>query len=389
MNNRQTLSTLLGLIGAAMMTAASAADIINVPGAQTTTQATLPDRPDLDSTGSDTDQPLPRTQASIAIGGACEILWFGTDFGSTEISRFQSLGFNITHTLNPADVNPANLSNFDVLVVTATGAGVLGGAQPDIEAYVNGGNGLLIHQPNVAGGSDYAPTNFNVTTDPLWCNFPSDFAATIVDPSHPITTGLTDVDLAGDFDFVVFIGSGYTLLAENVVCADPALAAGTSGSGRVVFETGNASNSSTDAGSDQYWINVLTWLCEAEPGQDCSNFPCGNNDNKVLLCHVPPGNPENAHTICISPNAVAAHIEHHEGDHCGPCAGGQTQQLLLPCPWDLDSNGSVATEDLLALLAAWGTDSVGPTDFDANGNVGTEDLLELLANWGPCPSTDR
>ena len=21
---------------------------------------------------------------------------------------------------------------------------------------------------------------------------------------------------------------------------------------------------------------------------DCSNFPCGNNDTKVLLCHVPP-----------------------------------------------------------------------------------------------------
>ena len=28
---------------------------------------------------------------------------------------------------------------------------------------------------------------------------------------------------------------------------------------------------------------------------------------KVAVCHIPPGNPENAHTIYISKNAVAAH----------------------------------------------------------------------------------
>ncbi len=64
-------------------------------------------------------------------------------------------------------------------------------------------------------------------------------------------------------------------------------------------------------------VSVLLNLCTAQ--DDCSDFPCGNNDNKVLLCHVPPGNPENAHTLCINPNAVPAHLENHEGDHCGPC----------------------------------------------------------------------
>jgi hypothetical protein len=56
-----------------------------------------------------------------------------------------------------------------------------------------------------------------------------------------------------------------------------------------------------------------------------------------------------------------------------------------PCPWDLDASGAVGTSDLLALLAAWGTDPSGPPDFDGDGNVGTSDLLELLGNWGPCP----
>jgi len=54
------------------------------------------------------------------------------------------------------------------------------------------------------------------------------------------------------------------------------------------------------------------------------------------------------------------------------------------CPADLDGDGSVATPDLLMLLAAWGTDGAGaglaePVDF-----VDTADLLTLLAAWGDC-----
>ncbi|MCZ6611253.1 MAG: hypothetical protein O6941_01350, partial [Planctomycetota bacterium] len=55
------------------------------------------------------------------------------------------------------------------------------------------------------------------------------------------------------------------------------------------------------------------------------------------------------------------------------------------CPWDLDASGSVGITDLLALLAAWGTDPGGPPDFDGDGTVGIVDLLALLTNWGPCP----
>ncbi|MCH8153415.1 MAG: hypothetical protein IH830_13710 [Planctomycetes bacterium] len=55
------------------------------------------------------------------------------------------------------------------------------------------------------------------------------------------------------------------------------------------------------------------------------------------------------------------------------------------CPSDLDGDGSVGILDLLALLAAWGTDPGGPPDFDSDGTVGIVDLLTLLANWGPCP----
>jgi hypothetical protein len=42
---------------------------------------------------------------------------------------------------------------------------------------------------------------------------------------------------------------------------------------------------------------------------------------KVTICHIPPGNPENAHTITISVNALAPHMELH-GDKVGECDGG-------------------------------------------------------------------
>ncbi len=68
---------------------------------------------------------------------------------------------------------------------------------------------------------------------------------------------------------------------------------------------------------------------------DCAYFPgmnhlesswkCGNNNNKVSICHVPPGNPANAHTICVSPNAVPAHLG-HAGDYVGPCGNANCNQ---------------------------------------------------------------
>jgi len=46
---------------------------------------------------------------------------------------------------------------------------------------------------------------------------------------------------------------------------------------------------------------------------------CGHNMDKVVLCHVPPGNSGNPQTLCISPNAVPAHLSNHPGDCLGPC----------------------------------------------------------------------
>ena len=40
---------------------------------------------------------------------------------------------------------------------------------------------------------------------------------------------------------------------------------------------------------------------------------------KTTVCHIPPGNPANAHTICIGNAAVQPHLDHH-GDFLGTCS---------------------------------------------------------------------
>jgi PKD repeat protein len=44
-----------------------------------------------------------------------------------------------------------------------------------------------------------------------------------------------------------------------------------------------------------------------------------DGDDKIIICHIPPGNPDNPQTIVISESALEAHLAH--GDTIGPCNG--------------------------------------------------------------------
>jgi hypothetical protein len=41
---------------------------------------------------------------------------------------------------------------------------------------------------------------------------------------------------------------------------------------------------------------------------------------QMVICHIPPGNPDSAQTIAVGALAIPAHMAH--GDMPGPCAGG-------------------------------------------------------------------
>jgi hypothetical protein len=60
-------------------------------------------------------------------------------------------------------------------------------------------------------------------------------------------------------------------------------------------------------------------------------------------------------------------------------------EFQIPCPWDLNGNGSVDVVDLLQLIASWGPCEACPADFNDDGLVNVVDLLALIANFGPCP----
>ncbi|HEY2902348.1 MAG TPA: hypothetical protein VGL59_17330 [Polyangia bacterium] len=61
---------------------------------------------------------------------------------------------------------------------------------------------------------------------------------------------------------------------------------------------------------------------------------CDPHDTKkTTICHIPPGNPANEHTLCVGNPAVAAHIRNH-GDYVGPC------KHEVACPTPTGSGGS-------------------------------------------------
>ena len=61
------------------------------------------------------------------------------------------------------------------------------------------------------------------------------------------------------------------------------------------------------------------YLTGTEEGPITLNGQLACAGKKELICHIPPGNPANAHTICVGKPAVAPHQKHH-GDTLGACA---------------------------------------------------------------------
>ena len=63
-------------------------------------------------------------------------------------------------------------------------------------------------------------------------------------------------------------------------------------------------------------------------GQNASGGSEVCKDGKIAICHIPPGNPGNKHTLCIAPPAKPAHMSH--GDTEGPCPPRQSDDMVIP-----------------------------------------------------------
>ena len=124
---------------------------------------------------------------------------------------------------------------------------------------------------------------------------------------------------------------GYTPLA----CADLTASLITSSSGPYTYSWSNGETGSTitvcPTVTTVYTVTVTDtngFSSTADVVVNVIDVSCGNNGKKVLVCHVPPGNPNNVQEICIAQQAVGAHINPaygHSGCHVGPC------DLIDPC----------------------------------------------------------
>ena len=65
-----------------------------------------------------------------------------------------------------------------------------------------------------------------------------------------------------------------------------------------------------------------------------------DNKKKTTICHVPPGNPGNAHTLCVGNAAVAAHVRH--GDVVGPCKAEVACPMPMPMPMPPTGTGGAS-----------------------------------------------
>lgn len=52
-------------------------------------------------------------------------------------------------------------------------------------------------------------------------------------------------------------------------------------------------------------IALISFICFGFTGDN-------KKPEKITICHVPPGNPDNCHEITISVNALDAHFGHHD-----------------------------------------------------------------------------
>ncbi|MFB5607561.1 MAG: hypothetical protein ACE5RG_05605 [Candidatus Nitrosomaritimum yanchengensis] len=73
--------------------------------------------------------------------------------------------------------------------------------------------------------------------------------------------------------------------------------------------------------TDTVWVTVNEKDDDSDNDEDPIDDPKDRDDqNKVTICHIPPGNPDNAHTITVGESAVVSHMAQH-GDTIGPCPG--------------------------------------------------------------------
>ena len=246
---------------------------------------------------------------------------------------------------NPADPNPCCGGGF----VFNSFWGV-----PDLATTLNGGTNEIVLQPNFntynandpfwsdGNGGGNKIMDANTLIEPAGLNgqdltfggtvtshtldlskYTAKFFIKALDPNNGFQdvlggSAVLDLPLSGDFSVSVdgsslapglIVQCGFVINGLNANPADAAALGSVTIEGADFASLTVCPSVSTDytltvtdangcTSSDDVTVCAVDVICYA-----------GNSGNqKVEMCQIPPGNPANAHTICVSPNAVPAHL---------------------------------------------------------------------------------
>jgi hypothetical protein len=145
------------------------------------------------------------------------------------------------------------------------------------------------------------------------------------------------VDGESVLSFTLAVPEGGTLFAEGKVDLLP--------NGKLKLDVQIFRDDDGDGEPDDSFRIRIQGRVEGEPASGDVDVIANQDDieDKVTICHVPPGNPDNAHTIVVGAAAVAAHLAH--GDFEGECDGdeGATDD-------DLDDDGEADDADAVKVV---------------------------------------
>jgi hypothetical protein len=160
--------------------------------------------------------------------------------------------------------------------------------------------------------------------------------------------------------FTLDVPEGGTLFAEGKVDLLP--------NGKLKLDLQIFRDDDGDGEPDDSFRIRIQGRLEGEPASGDVDVEASQDDieDQVTICHVPPGNPDNAHTIVVGAPAVDPHLAH--GDFEGECDGdeGATDD-------DLDDDGEADDADDVKVLVC----HVPPGHPDGRRTIEiSEDALE-------------
>ena len=146
-------------------------------------------------------------------------------------------------------------------------------------------------------------------------------------PTCSITAVPSNSTYTGGIPTNIYIGYGPQSVTLNVSAPARGAPYTYSWSGGTLgnYTTANPVFTATTAGSYTYTVQITnnygcTTTCKINICVTDARVPgTSGNSQKVYLCHLPSGNPNNLQTLAISINAVAGHLTNHPGDHLGSC----------------------------------------------------------------------